>query len=90
MSSSDDGRVSIWDWKTGTLVSSFMRHSSSVRSFFSSPIKEEQVLCAQADGAVVAWDTKHQVKIDITEPDPKWLELFRFNYTGCDQSRKKV
>ena len=57
-----------------------MRHASSVRSFYSNPAKEEQVLCAQGiaitlflgDGGVAAWDTKYKVKIDSIQPDLKW------------------
>jgi WD40 repeat protein len=70
---SEDGLVLIWDWKSGTAISSFMRHPSAVRAFdfitFDFPI---QVYCGRNDGYISVWNTDYLMRMDNIEPDTQW------------------
>jgi hypothetical protein len=75
-SSSDDGKVLIWNWKTGTVVSSCMRHPSAVLSFDFNYDRPDMVVCGRNDGFVTAWNTDASVRMDEIAPDPILKDVF--------------
>ncbi len=72
ISCSEDGLVIIWDWRTGTPISSFMRHPSAVRAFDFDIDFPNQVYCARNDGHISVWNTDYLMRMDNIEPDPQW------------------
>ncbi|KAI9203334.1 WD40-repeat-containing domain protein [Polychytrium aggregatum] len=69
-SASDDGRLLVWEWKTGTILASFMRHSSAIRTFDFG--HEARIVCGRNDGQMTTWDTSRMSHIDNILPDPDW------------------
>ncbi|KAI8930281.1 WD40-repeat-containing domain protein [Entophlyctis helioformis] len=73
-SSSDDGFVLVWDWKSGAIVNSCMRHPSAIRSFDFNYDRPELVVCGRSDGHVTVWNVQHSLRIDNIMPDPSWMQ----------------
>jgi hypothetical protein len=74
ITSSDDGKVFIWNWKTGTITSSCMRHPSAVRTFDFNYDRPDIVVCGRNDGFVTVWDTKESIRMDEIAPEPIWSQ----------------
>jgi WD40 repeat protein len=72
VSSSDDGKVLVWNWKTGTITSSCMRHPASVRTFDFNYDRPDLVVCGRNDGFVTVWNTAASIRMDEISPDPIW------------------
>jgi WD40 repeat protein len=69
---SEDGLVIIWDWRSGTCISSFMRHPSAVRAFDFNYDVSNQLFCARNDGYISVWNTEYMMRMENIEPEPKW------------------
>ncbi|KAJ3410356.1 hypothetical protein HDV05_003859 [Chytridiales sp. JEL 0842] len=72
-SASDDGRLHIYDWRHGTLIASYLRHSSSIRTFSFFPERPDRVICGRGDGNVTTWDLSVKGIVDNIIPDPDWI-----------------
>ncbi|KAL5032823.1 hypothetical protein BDEG_20886 [Batrachochytrium dendrobatidis JEL423] len=73
-SSSDDGRVVKWDWKSGSMINTCMRHPFAVRSFDFNFERPEIIVCGRSDGYVTVWNIDHFLRIDNIIPDPNWMQ----------------
>ncbi|KAJ3191737.1 TOR complex subunit lst8 [Irineochytrium annulatum] len=71
--SADDGKVMIWDWHSGTCLSSFIRHSAAVRCFALYPDRPDRVMCGRSDGNITTWDVTVKSTVDNIMPDPDWV-----------------
>ncbi|KNC98818.1 uncharacterized protein SPPG_05795 [Spizellomyces punctatus DAOM BR117] len=74
LSASDDGRIQIWQWKTGTLVGSYIRHPAAVRCFDFNYGHADRIVCGRSDGHISTWDTLSKLIIDDVKPDPDWVQ----------------
>jgi WD40 repeat protein len=70
-SSSDDGRVLIWKWKTSTIVNDVMQHSFPIRCFDYNFRNPDLVVCGRNDGGISVWNTEENITIDEILPEPK-------------------
>ena len=72
ISSSDDGRITVWEWRSGIVLNSCMRHPAAVRTFDFNYDRSHMVVCGRNDGHVTVWNTNASVRMDEIEPDPTW------------------
>lgn len=87
ISSSDDGKVLIWNWRTGTVLNSSMRHPAAVKSFDFNFDKPELIVCGRNDGAFTVWNTQDSIKIDEILPDPSWVTVDVENNIYIDKEK---
>ncbi|KAJ3056892.1 hypothetical protein HK097_003052 [Rhizophlyctis rosea] len=73
-SAADDGRVLIWEWRTGALVGSFIRHPAAVRCFDFNYDRPDRIICGRSDGHITAWDVATTLQVDDIIPDPEWMQ----------------
>jgi WD40 repeat protein len=67
-----DGIVNIFEWRSGAVINSCMRHSAAVRSFDFNYDNMNLCVCGQTDGSITVWNTQHSLRIDNIIPDPQW------------------
>ncbi|KAI9364468.1 hypothetical protein DFJ73DRAFT_419615 [Zopfochytrium polystomum] len=67
----------------GHLLSTFMRHSSAVRSFSICPDRPDRIICGATDGNITVWDLTVKAIVDRVIPDPEWVaERDEFSLVG--------
>jgi hypothetical protein len=64
----------------GTLISSYIRHSSSIRSFSFFPERPDRIVCGRGDGNVTTWDLSVKGVVDNIIPDPDWYVKAQMPY----------
>ncbi|KAJ3025956.1 UNVERIFIED_CONTAM: Target of rapamycin complex subunit lst8 [Siphonaria sp. JEL0065] len=72
-SCSDDGRVIVWEWRTGSILLSYLRHPAAVRSMAFFPDRPDKIVAGRSDGTISIWDLTVRGIVDNILPDPDWL-----------------
>jgi WD40 repeat protein len=75
----------VWDWRSGNIILSTIRHSSAVRCFDFNYSQPNLLVCGCNDGHITVWNTAEGIKIDDILPETELMALDNTFQTSLDE-----